>query len=170
MAAVLSLAKDKQAITSPPSSKRTATFFLETVPKESKCFYKSHLAAHEVKATTQCYSCGYMKKGDSIAEEIPEVPFCNGKKSSPKQLVIPYIKQCDVSYFHEIQPSPSSASRRFNAETETLEKKRGKVYLQKCQSNFSTEHRDQTLRKPFFFLTINPRGAPPQAYAPAPVL
>ena len=67
-------------------SKRTATFFLETVPKESKCFYKSHLAAHEVKATTQCYSCGYMKKGDSIAEAIPEVPFCNGKKSS---LILP---------------------------------------------------------------------------------
>jgi len=33
--------------------------------------------AHEVEATTQCYSCGYMKKGDSIAEEIPEIPFCN---------------------------------------------------------------------------------------------
>ena len=71
--------------------------------KESKCLDKSHHAAHEVEATTQCYSCGYMKKGDSIAEEIPEIPFCNGKKSSPKQLVIPYIKQCDVSYFHEIQ-------------------------------------------------------------------
>ena len=67
----------------PPPPREQLLFFLETVPKESKCFYKSHLAAHEVKATTQCYSCGYMKKGDSIAEEIPEVPFCNGKKSSP---------------------------------------------------------------------------------------
>ena len=47
---------------------------------------KSHLAAHDVDATTQCYSCGYMKKGDSIAEAIPEIPFCNGKKSS---LILP---------------------------------------------------------------------------------
>ena len=73
--------------------------------KELKCLDKSYIAAHEVEATTQCYSCGYMKKGDSIAEAIPGIPFCNGKKSSPKQLFNQNSKQCNVSYFHEIQGS-----------------------------------------------------------------